>query len=148
MGTYMTIQLKDKYIQDKTLDKINEQLKAVYNYRFDFAFNSSKSLRNSCDYFNNSPEGKNVRTDLKRPVKPITLILDSPNWFRLGYAEIKISSLEGEDEAMSVIALGKWARDNASMIDKTNSGNYDMLEVIDRTEYIIEELGISTEIYK
>lgn len=139
MGRYLSVRLKQDFINDLSIKKINEQLVNSYGATERVKFNPSYFIDEEADFLNNDPEGKKQAPHLKRP---LTREFLSHNffWFRSGELHIKISGGTDLEAARDAVAVCKWIiHTKGWYIDRSNSSNYSRATIAQYLNYIFKE---------
>lgn len=141
MGRYMKVALKAKYKNDRFIQRLNEELTAVYGADTWHKFNPWYNLQEDADFMNTDPEGLAQIPEWKRPITPERL---SNNFFWLKHGEFhfKLSGGPTADEAQEAIAVAKWiAATERKYINSKASDSYDLETVKQYLNYVMEEAG-------
>lgn len=120
----MQVQLKEKYTNNATIEKINLSLNEKFGASDSTIFVSEAWLKDEAEFFNSDPEGIKQIPHFKRPITP-EFLTKTFIWYQPGFFQIKLSGSVDLERAINAVAVCNWIKKSQlRYINTEKSSNY------------------------
>ena len=137
----MEVYLKEKYINEAAIRRINLSLKEKFGANSADIFISDAFLKDEAEFFNSDPEGMKQIPDFKRPLTP-EILTKTFIWYQPGFFQLKISGCVDPTRAINAVAVCNWIKKSQlRYIDTEKSSNYQARILHQYLDYYFTEGG-------